>query len=167
MLNQLSALPDFSSTCSHKPTAVGSLTAVAAQAAEFNAITAPIVIEISSFIATSYVVVPPATFMAGDCGDLSARSTSKQKPPEERSGGSKLGSARRSDYILSQRRIAVEADRRIGRRVRAGCFDQHLVADGERDGQRVGTLFVEHIHAVACRPRDDAGRHLVAIARGA
>src|SRR3954454_1916892 len=96
MLNQLSALPDFSSTCSHKPTAVGSLPAGAGSTALFNAMTATIVSGINSFIATSYVVVgvPPTAFMARDCGDLPAKSTSKQKPPEERSGGSKPGRTR-------------------------------------------------------------------------
>src|ERR1700736_4244707 len=85
MLNQLSALPDFSSTCSHKPVAVGSLATGAARTAVFNAITAPIVIEIRSFIATSSVVigVPPTTFMAGDCGDLPARSTCGWCPASE------------------------------------------------------------------------------------
>src|ERR1700730_11492280 len=84
MLNQLSALPDFSSTCSHKPVAVGSLATGAARTAVFNAITALIVIEIRSFIATSSVVigVPPTTFMAGDCGDLPANKSPRKNVPK-------------------------------------------------------------------------------------
>src|SRR6188508_1216421 len=66
MLNQLSALPVFSSTCSHKPTAVGWPPAGAAHAAELND-TKTAIVRPRNFIATS---VHPYRLMAVDCGGL-------------------------------------------------------------------------------------------------
>src|SRR5262249_9812962 len=72
-----------------------------------------------------------------------------------------------SDHVLPQRRIAVEADRRIGRGIGAGRLDQDFVANRERDRQRVRRLLVEHVDRVAGRAGNDARRGLVAIMRGA
>src|SRR4051812_40651087 len=70
---------------------------------------------------------------------------------------------RTSDVIRTQRRKAVERDRRVGRRIRPGAFDQHLVADLERNRQRVRYLLVKHVGRVAGRPREHARRHLRAV----
>ena len=42
-----------------------------------------------------------------------------------------LAEAEKKHGVLPQRRIAVEADRRVRRRVGAGGLDQHLIADGQ------------------------------------
>src|SRR5580658_6232587 len=63
-----------------------------------------------------------------------------------------------------QRREAVESDRRIGRRVGTGPFDQHFVADLKAYRQRVRHLFVEHVGRIAGRSCKHAWAEL-AIAR--
>jgi hypothetical protein len=64
-------------------------------------------------------------------GGIAAISSRAERPPSSRSPRGRRGEGGRSDHVLAQRRIAVEADRRIGRRIGAGRLDQHLVADGK------------------------------------
>src|SRR6187455_2353308 len=75
------------------------------------------------------------------------KSAQENRARERKTGGPAaarfVSVEQRSDHDLLQRRIAVEPDRRIRGRVGAGRLDQHLVADGERDRQRVGVLFVK------------------------
>src|SRR5712691_7438051 len=73
---------------------------------------------------------------------------------------------RPSDVVGLQRWKAVEGDRRIGRGVGAGAFDQHLVADLEAHRQVVRLLLVQHVDRIAGRPGEHAGRERVAVARG-
>src|SRR6266436_2534704 len=66
-----------------------------------------------------------------------------------------------------QRREAVEPDRRIGRRIGAGAFDQDLVADLQANRQLIGRFFVQHVHRVAGRTGHYAWPRFAAVARRA
>src|SRR5581483_11131843 len=69
-----------------------------------------------------------------------------------------------SDAIGLERREAVEIDRAVARRVRAGAQDLDLVADLQVHRQAIGGLLVEDVGAVAGRAgeHDRAGRRAVA-----
>src|SRR6185295_2596871 len=106
MWNQLSVLPDFSSTCSHRPTAVGSLAAGAAEAA-FSVSVKPIVSAERNFMRSLTTRAALIAFLWRESVVISRRDLPpdrNEKPPEPRSGGSK----RQAEALRS--RIAAAAD---------------------------------------------------------
>src|SRR5882757_8231800 len=62
--------------------------------------------------------------------------------------GEGRGVALLSDVNGLQRREAVEGDGGVGRRIRPGAHDQHLVADLQADREVVRLLLVEHVGRV-------------------
>src|SRR6266702_6642990 len=87
--------------------------------------------------------------------------------PPTQAGGVRCARVAASDVVGPQRREAVERHRRVGRRIRPGALDQHLVADLERHRQRVRDLLVHHVGGIAGRTREHARRHFRAVVRGA
>src|SRR6185437_15156636 len=69
-------------------------------------------------------------------------------------GGAAAPDAVRSDAVCLERREAVEADRRVARRIGAGRQDLDLVADREIERQLVLGSLVEDVGAVAGRAGD-------------
>src|SRR5690348_2608924 len=70
-----------------------------------------------------------------------------------------------SDAVGLERREAVEADRRIARRVGAGAEDLDLVADREIERHEIGRLLVKDVGAVAGRPGEYHRPGRAAVAR--
>src|SRR5579864_9779741 len=68
------------------------------------------------------------------------------------------------DVERLQRRKAVEGHGRVGRRIGAGAFDQHLVADLEAYRQRIRHLLVQHVGRIAGRAGEYARPELAAAA---
>src|SRR5205085_2272660 len=91
MLNQLSGWPVLSSTCSHKPAAVGSLTAGAAQAAAFRKMKAATMQR--RFILTSRISRRACvSILCGpDCGGLVERSIGKGRRWKRRAEACEVG----------------------------------------------------------------------------
>src|SRR3954453_16691664 len=113
-----------------------------------------VVMRVSAFISG-----PPGQGNAGRvCGCLSDSGKARNAP----------GGVRDSSWLdvhRLQRREAVEAHRRIGRRVGAGALDQHLVADLEAYWELVRLPPVQHTGRVARRPGEHARAKLVAVPR--